>query len=136
MAEDNELQRLAAMANALRPDWPVRSVLTALRTRHSTRAYADLAVALAWVAADPASKTPARLDEPGPWWTAVSPAGTTLVGRRMECPEHPGQRAGRCYECDKNVIPIAPKAVRDVIAARRHTLANNTSTLNRSEPTS
>lgn len=62
-----ELARLAAMGNLLRPEWPTTSLATYLR-RHAHRPYRDVAVALAWVAADPDTKTPARMDGPGPWW--------------------------------------------------------------------
>jgi len=67
----DELTRLAAMANALRPDWPAQSVRTYLDTTHAHRAYRDIAVALAWIAADPTTQTPKRLEHPGPWWTTT-----------------------------------------------------------------
>ena len=50
-----EAERLAAAANALRPDWPVSSLLTYL-SKHKARAYRDVAVALAWIATDPQTK--------------------------------------------------------------------------------
>jgi len=73
MPTQNELERLAAMANQLRPEWPVRSVLTTLTRDHAARAYRDLAVALTWIACDPETKNPGRLAEDGPWWRATSP---------------------------------------------------------------
>lgn len=82
MATLNELERVAAMAHGLRPDWRYDSLVTHLRANHGTKPYRDLAVAMAWIAADPDTKTPARLLENGPWWAATTPreagaAGTT-----------------------------------------------------------
>jgi hypothetical protein len=72
---ENEIQRIAAMANALRPDWPVPSLVTLLsKPGLVNRSRRDAAVALTWVACDSASKTPARVLESGPWWTAVADA--------------------------------------------------------------
>lgn len=87
MINDNDLQRLAAAIHALRPDWPAASLHTYLHAKHAGRSYRDLAVALAWVAADSASKTPARLDENGPWWVAATAAaGTPQPDRFTACP--------------------------------------------------
>lgn len=69
--DDRQLTRLADAAHALRPDWPARSVRAYLAGKHRDKAFADVAVALAVVATDPATTTPARLDEHGPWWTAT-----------------------------------------------------------------
>lgn len=79
MATLNEIQRVAAMANALRPEWRVDSLVTHLTANHGTRAYRDLAVAMAWICTDPDTESPGRLKEAGPWWDATTPktAGTT-----------------------------------------------------------
>lgn len=68
MPTPTEIARIAAAANALRPDWPTVSVQTYLAQRHASRAYQDLAAAVAYLAADPATQTPKRLEQPGPWW--------------------------------------------------------------------
>lgn len=101
MPTPNELERLASAANAMRPDWPTRSVLTVLTRDHASRPYRDLAVALAWVAADPHTKTPARLSESGPWWAATEGGEPTrLPPRHIPCdePGHTGTDL-RCPEC-------------------------------------
>jgi len=101
MPTHNELERLAAAANAMRPEWPTRSVLTVLARDHATRAYRDLAVALAWVAADPNTKTPARLAESGPWWAATTGGEPTRTPpRQLPCETHgpPGTDI-HCAEC-------------------------------------
>jgi hypothetical protein len=89
-----ERQRLAAMANSLRPDWPLKSLYTLLTDDEVLvkRAYRDIAVALAWVGTDPDTRTPARLAEPGPWWGT---AATTLTSR----PHAPNDKATHCGEC-------------------------------------
>jgi hypothetical protein len=71
-----ELARLASAAHEYRPDWPKQSILTSLHP-FAMRAYRDVAVALAWIATDPDTKTPARLHEDGPWWLATRLPGTT-----------------------------------------------------------
>ena len=117
MPSQNEIERLAAMANALRPEWPVRSLVTLL-TKHGARPYRDLAVALAWIATDAKTKTPARLAEAGPWWTATSMTeGQGPTQSRMRCSEHERHHAGHCPDCiaaaierpDYVVIPLRPR---------------------------
>ncbi len=106
MATSNEIQRLAAAANALRPEWPVSSLITLLSTKQATRPYRDLAVALAWVATDATSKTPARLSEAGPWWSATSMSeGIGPSQLTQHCPEHPAQKAGNCRACKAAAVP-------------------------------
>jgi hypothetical protein len=106
MTTDNELQRLAMSANALRPEWPIRSLLTLL-AKHSARPYRDLAVALAWIATDAQTKTPARLAEAGPWWTATSMTeGAGPTHSRMRCADHPEHHIGHCLECVKAAVPM------------------------------
>ena len=107
MATDNEIQRLAAMTNALRPEWPVKSLVTFINRDHAARPYRDLAVALAWIATDARTKTPARLSEAGPWWTATSMTeGQGPTQSRMRCVTHPEQKAGACAECFKAAVPM------------------------------
>lgn len=51
----------------VRPDWLVASLVNLL---HEFRAkpVRDVHLALLWIAYDPATKTPGRLREDGPWW--------------------------------------------------------------------
>jgi hypothetical protein len=107
MINDNEMTRLADMASALRPDWPPRSVRAYLATNHRARAYQDLAVALAYVAADPGSATPARLSEHGPWWLLTRPVVVTPVPGRPVCPDHPSEPTGSrvCGACAAESVP-------------------------------
>lgn len=77
MATLHELERIAAMAVALRPEWVLASVLTNLKANHGTKPYRDLAVAIAWIATDPDTLTPGRLLEAGPWWAATTPRDST-----------------------------------------------------------
>ena len=117
MLTNTQIERLAGMANQLRPEWPVNSLVTFIR-KHRTRAYRDLAVALSWVATDDASHTPARLDENGPWWkaAAVAEGGARRGDHTMRCPEH-DQRLP-CEPCKTDVTP-PPE---DVLAKARAAL--------------
>lgn len=90
MATKEELDRLAAMGHQLRPDWPLRSLLTYLARNHRSRPYRDLAIALAAVATDTTTQTPKRLEESGPWWKAAqaafgAPTAEVGPGKRARC---------------------------------------------------
>lgn len=126
MMSRTEVERLAAAGNALRPDWPIRSLVTILR-RHEHRAYLDVAVALAWVATDPQTETPGRLDELGPWWAAttrLTDPSRDAIPRRAEarCPQpgHEHERAARCRICAADA-----KAIDDREAAARAALTRH-----------
>lgn len=75
--------RIAAATNAHRPDWPQSSLVTFLTKNLADRAYQDVAVAMAWIATDPETRTPARVLEPGPWWPAHTEAGTTPTPTKL-----------------------------------------------------
>ena len=68
----DEIARLAAMGNALRPAWPVASLRTFIERNLHARAYGDAAVALAWVATRTKTDTPRLLLEAGAWWKAAN----------------------------------------------------------------
>lgn len=98
---DHEIQRIAAAAHQLRPDWPASSVATLIRKNLADRPRRDVAVALAWVACETATSTPARVLETGPWWRAAGVEGTT----RRE-PFDPTTTCGICgqpeHRCNAN----------------------------------
>lgn len=104
----DEAQRLAAMGNTLRPDWPAGSLLTLISQDLRNRTYRDIAIALAYVATDPATKTPGRLREAGPWWEAARPA-TQLAPRGN----------GKCPKCDVFHTAQSPCNVREIRADAR-----------------
>ena len=86
MLDNNEITRLAAMGQALRPDWPARSLRTFIEKNLGDRAYGDVAVALAWVAARTKTDTPRLILEAGAWWkaAAIEGGGTTMRPPRKE----------------------------------------------------
>ena len=49
MISRDETERLAAMANALRPDWPLKSLTTFIVNELTRRTYREVAIALAWI---------------------------------------------------------------------------------------
>lgn len=113
MPSDTELSRLADMAHALRPDWHPRSVRAFLATSVRTRAYRDVAVALAAIACDSTTTTPGRLEESGPWWAAAVAAGgtsTPLPGpgssRRCARPGHEHEPAATCRACRAELVAV------------------------------
>lgn len=82
-----ELHRLAGAIATLRPDWPAASLQTFIARHFEHRPLRDIALALVAVALDPATTTPARALNAGPWWqTAATSARPTLVN---DCPRHP-----------------------------------------------
>jgi hypothetical protein len=76
----------------------------AKRAKPTAHAYRDVAVALAWIATDATTKTPARLDENGPWWKAtMADSPTVTVHVRPACPDHPRHQSLGCPECAAQV---------------------------------
>jgi hypothetical protein len=106
---ENEADRLAAMATALRPDWPLASIRTLLaRPEVANRSRRDVAVALAWVACESATKTPARVLEAGPWWQAANHERTGRTSYDVPCPDHPDE----VLPCGRCAAATAPSGVR------------------------
>ena len=64
-----EIDRLACAIHALRVDWPAASLRTFITNNLASKPYQECALALAWIATDSTTKTPARVLEAGPWWT-------------------------------------------------------------------
>lgn len=125
MITDNELTRLADMVQALRPEWPSRTTRAFLARSMRNRAYADLCAALAVVCADPESTSPARVEQPGPWWQAAKAnAGRSSVpevgpGRGVAACDRVGHeheaarncracRAERLAETEADTTPLQP----------------------------
>ena len=101
MISRDETERLAAMANALRPDWPVKSLATFIVNELTRRTYREVAIALAWVATDPATDTPKRMLEAGPWWNASRAQAATVSVVVTRCGDHPEHFAARCPACEE-----------------------------------
>ena len=100
---DHEIDRIAAAANALRPDWPLGSIRTLLTKKLAHRPRRDVAVALAWIACEPNTATPARVLEDGPWWRAAAVEGNATSRKPPrpddECRLHVGEYAHNCRSC-------------------------------------
>ena len=101
MISRDETERLAAMANALRPDWPLKSLTTFIVNELTRRTYREVAIALAWLATDPATDTPKRMLEAGPWWNASRAQAATVSVVVTRCGEHPEHPAARCPACEE-----------------------------------
>ncbi len=101
MISRDETERLAAMANALRPDWPLKSLTTFIVNELTRRTYREVAIALAWIATDPATDTPKRMLEAGPWWNASRAQAATVSVVVTRCGDHPEHPAARCPACEE-----------------------------------
>lgn len=115
---DHERERIAAAINQLRPDWPAKSLVTLLsKPELATRPRRDVTVALAWVACETSTATPARVLEAGPWWRAAAVEGQartrevlqpierckTCGHSRTTCEQNPwnrDKRLGHAFEPD------------------------------------
>jgi hypothetical protein len=112
----NEIKRLAHAINEHRPDWPISSLTTFIAHNLTNRTYRDAAVALTWVACDtkpdgtPATATPKRVLENGPWWQAAVISGDANGGR-----PNPPKRTEQCRRCG-GVLP-ACACTRERLAA-------------------
>ena len=68
----HEAERIASAIHRLRPDWPEASLATFIAKKLHDRPRRDVCVALAWIACEPNTATPARVLEAGPWWKAAA----------------------------------------------------------------
>lgn len=93
-----ELHRLAGALATLRPEWPPASLQTFLERHFAHRPLRDAAVVLVSCALDPATSTPARVLEAGPWWKAAAADRGTVVPT-VKCPTHYVEHAGTCPAC-------------------------------------
>lgn len=83
---EHEIDRLASTFHVLRPDWPHGSLRTFIAKNLGNRPRRDVAVALAWIACESNTATPARVLGAGPWWRAAAVEGdvtTTHTGRTV-----------------------------------------------------
>lgn len=90
---EHEAQRIAEAAHAMRPDWPTASVLTLIRKNLIDKPRRDVAVALAWVACESGTASPARVLETGPWWRAAGVENSSTPRREAF------DRGGSCHTC-------------------------------------
>ncbi len=101
-----EAEQIASAMTMVRPDWLRSSMLTILG-RHQHRPARDVHLALVWVAHDPDTRTPARIDTEGPWWAITRTAGvaeaTVQPPDRLACPIH-GQPEP-CPQCPRRATP-------------------------------
>ena len=102
MLSQVEAHRLAAAINQLRPDWPLASLSTWIRSNLAERAYRDAAIALTWVACEPETVSPGRVLEAGPWWKATQAQAPTLAAVTHMCPTHPAEKAWNCGLCSED----------------------------------
>lgn len=134
---ENEINRIAAMANALRPDWPLASLRTLLAGPDlRNRSRRDVAVALAWVACETETMTPARVIESGPWWHAANVETPERVVRKPpkaheECGRHPGQYRLSCGGCAADRRAIRDEAEAQVAAQTATTKEEALATMRR-----
>jgi hypothetical protein len=74
---EHEATRIAAAMHELRPDWPASSIKTLVMKSMADKPRRDVCVALAWIACESNSHTPARVLESGPWWRAAGVEGSS-----------------------------------------------------------
>lgn len=92
---DDEIARLAALGNAIRPDWPIASLRTFIAKHLTSRGYGDTAVALTWIATKTNTQTPRLILEPGIWWQAALSDGDHAPRRE---PYDPSTHCGVCSQ--------------------------------------
>lgn len=93
MLSKEEAQKIAAVANVLRPDWSIAQVMGVLGKEdiRVRRTYRDTAIAMAALACDATTRQPTRLLESGPWWEVTAPAKPTV--------SYPEVIPGNCILC-------------------------------------
>ena len=109
--EIQDIQRLARSINLIRPDWPVGSLETFIRRREHL-APLDLHLQLVYVAHDPATTTPARIDQHGPWKYLLTGPREQTVTHRYSDPRDCGVCNKPEAECLKDGHDYTPAFVR------------------------
>ncbi len=78
-----EIERIAAGAHRIRPDWRVDSLVTFLSDNFGDHPAWDVGRALVWIALEPGlhpgeyvNRTPRLMLEAGPWWSTQMPEST------------------------------------------------------------
>lgn len=111
MADQKTLAKLAAVGHLWRPDWPEKSIRTYLTEHHAGDTDYELGVMAFACWTDPATTTPARLRENGPWRRAATAAASlergALTGppkRGEDCRLHPGEYADACRCCAADAL--------------------------------
>lgn len=102
MPSHDDIERIAAAMNAVRPAWRPASLVTFLTRHHAARPYRDLLIAGIAVASDPRTTTPNLLNEHGAWWVAAQAVvGQSSPLRADRCPVegHTSYLASNCGAC-------------------------------------
>lgn len=103
--DQNQIDRIALAAHALRPDWRADSLRTFIGQQVTRSGLPlrdmparDVAVALTWIACDPDTRVPTRVLENGPWWEATTPTS----GDKPTA-QPPARRSGLvCWGCNRD----------------------------------
>lgn len=106
-----QVQRIARAINLIRPDWPVPSLETFIR-RHEHMAPVDLHLQLVYVAHDPKTTTPARIDQHGPWKYLLTGPREQTVAYRYTDPRDCGICNKPEAECRQDGHDYTPAFVR------------------------
>ena len=108
-------------AMTLKPHWQPDDIRTAMLAEIDRGVAAALvAAAVVRLAADPATRSPARLSAPGAWWTGPAPDAAPIRvvdGTQQQCPTHRGELAHNCAGCKADRIAEATEAARAKAAA-------------------
>ena len=138
--EIQEVQRLARSINLIRPDWPVPSLETFIRRREHM-APLDLHLQLVYVAHDPKTTTPARIDQHGPWkYLLVGPRNHAGVQYRYpdlrDCRTcgKPQAHPHRGHDYEPAFGVVTNRATPDVIAAVRQAAIESAKPLPKIQP--
>ena len=107
-----EAEQVAAAVAMIRHDWLQSSLLTFLTRYHMARPARDVMLALVWCAYDPATDSPGRINQPGPWWDVARLAGAE------------SSRQPERYTPPTHVVAASPERIRQIreqIAAEHQT---------------
>ena len=142
--ELQDIQRIAVSVHQIRQQWPVESLKTFIRNRADRMTALDLHLQLIYVAHDPATTTPARIDQHGPWKYLLTGPREQTVTYREASPRDCGVCNKPESECLKDGHDYTPAFVRhddraapDLIARVRQAAIDNHQPLKRldEEPT-
>ena len=96
-----EAEQVAAAVAMIRPDW-LQSSLVRMLEKHQHRPARDVMLALVWCAYDPATDSPGRINQPGPWWDVARLAGAE------------SSRQPERYTPPTQVVAASPERIRQI----------------------
>jgi len=105
----NLADHLAAVIHAIRTDWDIKGIKTALMNAKDRGTPAEVAHAAIYAAQDPTNRTPAVIPLSGPHWSRgreLTSTGAVPERNDARCERHDWERARGCRACRSEALEV------------------------------